>query len=92
MKYLLYGIGIVAMYVFVFVVAGCVNIGYYSSGGEKIKYSRFLGKQEISGFELEKDKDTLKVKFNKQSGDSTDVTSAMRDAATTLKNISEKIP
>lgn len=75
---------ICAVVMFIISCVGCVNVGYLSSSGERINYTRILGKQQIDGFELDKNKDTLKVKFSKQSGDTSDI-------AATLKNISETL-
>lgn len=62
-----------------------VSMGCVFIEAEGIKYSRWFGGQEITGFKMKKTPETLEVEFSKQRG----TESKLADA---VLNLSKKIP
>ncbi len=65
-------------------IIGLILIGLFVNGcvfieAEGIKYSRYFGGQEITGFKLKKTAKTLEVEFSKQKGTESKLVEAVNE-------------
>ena len=70
LRWVEYGVILLAVVVAVFMFSGCSQISYTAPDGTQASYVR-LGNQDISGLRIEKDdKGTCRINLDKQNSDS----------------------